>query len=84
MMKNFNNDMKNFDRDFERIRKASMGSMFFGWLMTAALICLMIWGGIKLIGGVQEHGLKGVIENIWEGPQATDTNETVQVTDEEL
>jgi len=73
-------DHDQFDRDFNR-----MGKQFnFMWNFTLiVIICIfiaivagMVWG----INGVRKHGLKGVIENVWNGPNSPSTNSISGVT----
>ena len=45
-------------------------------VVIVGIIGLLIWGGIALVSGIQDKGLKGVTQSVWEGPN-TNTISTV-------
>jgi hypothetical protein len=57
----------NFDKKFNRTWNLAFINILISWGLLLTIIGFLIFGGIKLIDGVKEHGLKGVIERIWEG-----------------
>ncbi|MGI9569270.1 MAG: DUF7248 family protein [Desulfobulbia bacterium] len=38
-------------------------------LIMLSVIGLLLFGGYKFVGTVQEKGLKGALESVWEGPK---------------
>ena len=64
-------DQKEFDRDF-KIMGIIFKIMFPIIFLTA--ICafiFQIWIGVKTYQAIDEHGLKSVVERVWEGPNGT-------------
>jgi hypothetical protein len=40
------------------------------FIMVSAMFVAMIFGGVHLVKEIKNHGLKSVIESVWEGPEA--------------
>lgn len=59
--------MKSFDEDFSRMKKLTTG-IFIG---AAFLVVVSLVGaaflGIFVVKEVKDNGLKGIIEEVWEG-----------------
>jgi hypothetical protein len=62
------------EQKITKVWKYAWINLFISWIFGLAVIALLAWGGIKLYKGVQTHGLKGVIEHVWEGGGCTHTN----------
>jgi len=62
------------EQKIEKVWKYAWINILISWGISLAVIVLLAWGGIKLYKGVQTHGLKGVIEHVWEGGECTHTN----------
>lgn len=63
--------MENFDRDFDRM-KTTFNVIFA--VTVIIMICVFtfnIFVGVKTYQAIDQHGLKSVIERVWEGPNGT-------------
>jgi hypothetical protein len=64
-------DQKKFDRDF-RIMDIMFKIMFpLVLFLILSVFALQIYVGVKAVQAVDEHGLKAVVERVWEGPNGT-------------
>ena len=72
--------MNNFDREFERMQKRG------NWLFTivpifiGVVFCMIVawyvfigYVAVKTVDQVDKHGLKSVVERVWEGPKDADS-----------
>ena len=60
----------NFDKRVKRFERQYTFNWLFIWIVTAIIFVVLIWGGytiVKVVKKVDEHGLKNVIERVWEG-----------------
>jgi len=48
--------------------KGVLLSVLVRLFISAAIIGCLIWGGVTFYRSVADHGLKNVIERIWNGP----------------
>lgn len=69
----------NFERDFKRMDRTFNVLFYvivtFIAIVFLAMVCFWVWAGT----GIAKHGLKGVVEQVWNGPNPT-SNSTSGVT----
>ena len=48
--------------------------IFFIWFLMITTVCVSLcWAGIHVIRKMHQHGLKGIVERLWEGPKGMNT-----------
>jgi flagellar biosynthesis component FlhA len=57
-----------FDRRFNRTHKFVSGTIIAIFVITIAIIVGGIFLTVHIVKEVGQHGLKNVVEEIWEGP----------------
>jgi len=43
--------------------------ILFNFMVYVLIAALIVWCGISLFKGIKTHGLKGIIEHVWEGEE---------------
>ena len=60
--------MSDFDKSFKRTQNTIKTGMIVSVIMAILILVAMIGGCGYAIKKISEHGLKGCIESIWNGP----------------
>lgn len=61
------NHRNSFDRDFKRHTRGIIGLSIFMLLLKLVVVGSLIFLGVLLINYIGEVGLKGIVEQIWNG-----------------
>jgi len=59
--------MKNFDRNFKRTSRVIGAGAIITIVLSAVIFIGSIFLVVYVVGEIREHGLKGIVEDIWEG-----------------
>lgn len=61
-----------FDRDFDRAKKTVFGLFIFQAILVVVMSSALVWG----VCYIMQHGLKGTVDRVWNGP----TNQVTSTT----
>lgn len=65
----FDSNFKNFDRRFNFMWRFVWVFFFVVLLISIAWYSLIGYVAVQAVDQVGQHGLKGVVERVWEGPK---------------
>lgn len=69
--KRFDRNFNNFNRDFKILSIIFKIVFPLVFLLVFAMIGFQVWLGFKTYQAIDQHGMKSVIERVWEGPNGT-------------
>lgn len=67
-MNSFEQNKNKFDRRFDFVWRLVWAWIIFVCLLVVAGIGVTIYVGVKYAGEVDKHGIKHVLNELWEGP----------------
>ena len=64
-------DFGNMDRHIDSGIRKVKGLIIFNVCVGLTILGLCIWGVVYTVGQIQERGVKGIVESVWNGNSST-------------